>query len=326
MNKIDGRRISAAEAYLTPEVRRARQPRASSPHTLVRRVLFAAAQGARRRGRGPGRRRRCSTCGRVVLCAGAINTPGILLRSGVGPRAEVERLGCELVADVPGGRRGCSIIRARRSSCARAGARRRSHRAPADPDRAALRVGGGDAPERHAAAAGLDAAAAALRRAAREHDVLGRQAARARRRCTGRRPTRARGRASTRSCSTTRTTARSRSTRCSWPTGSRSTRRWPSSPTHFWPSARVLRSRARGRSVDRRARATPAITRAARCAMGARGDPAAAADARGRVLRRRGPARRRRQPHAHHPLEQHPPRRADDRRAHRRVAERGRTN
>jgi choline dehydrogenase len=37
----------------------------------------------------------------VVLCAGAINTPGMLLRSGVGPRAEVGRLGSELVADVP---------------------------------------------------------------------------------------------------------------------------------------------------------------------------------------------------------------------------------
>jgi choline dehydrogenase len=37
----------------------------------------------------------------VLLCAGAINTPGILLRSGVGPRADVERLRCELVADVP---------------------------------------------------------------------------------------------------------------------------------------------------------------------------------------------------------------------------------
>jgi choline dehydrogenase len=37
----------------------------------------------------------------VVLCAGATNTPGILLRSGVGPRAELERLGVDVVADVP---------------------------------------------------------------------------------------------------------------------------------------------------------------------------------------------------------------------------------
>jgi choline dehydrogenase len=36
-----------------------------------------------------------------VLSAGAIATPGVLLRSGIGPRAKVERLGVPLVADVP---------------------------------------------------------------------------------------------------------------------------------------------------------------------------------------------------------------------------------
>jgi choline dehydrogenase len=38
----------------------------------------------------------------VVLCAGAINTPGILLRSGIGPRADVARIACQEVAHVPG--------------------------------------------------------------------------------------------------------------------------------------------------------------------------------------------------------------------------------
>jgi choline dehydrogenase len=38
---------------------------------------------------------------RVVLCAGATSTPGILLRSGIGPRHAVERLGVELVVDLP---------------------------------------------------------------------------------------------------------------------------------------------------------------------------------------------------------------------------------
>jgi choline dehydrogenase len=36
-----------------------------------------------------------------VLSAGAIATPGILLRSGIGPREKVARLGVEPVADVP---------------------------------------------------------------------------------------------------------------------------------------------------------------------------------------------------------------------------------
>lgn len=101
MNKLGGRRISAAEAYLTPALR-ARPELQLRPRTLVRRVLF---EGRRVSGleletgqgeieRLPGRE--------VVLCAGAINTPALLLRSGVGPRAEVERLGVTLVADVPG--------------------------------------------------------------------------------------------------------------------------------------------------------------------------------------------------------------------------------
>jgi choline dehydrogenase len=38
---------------------------------------------------------------RVVLCAGAIATPCILLRSGVGPRANVEGIGVDLVHDLP---------------------------------------------------------------------------------------------------------------------------------------------------------------------------------------------------------------------------------
>jgi choline dehydrogenase len=68
--------------------------------TLVRRVLFRNRRvtGVEIESHGG-----VETIGteRVVLCAGAINTPGILLRSGIGPRTEVERLGCELVADVP---------------------------------------------------------------------------------------------------------------------------------------------------------------------------------------------------------------------------------
>ncbi|KAK0533225.1 hypothetical protein OC835_003083 [Tilletia horrida] len=38
----------------------------------------------------------------VILCAGAIDTPRLLLLSGIGPRAELERLGIRCVADVPG--------------------------------------------------------------------------------------------------------------------------------------------------------------------------------------------------------------------------------
>jgi choline dehydrogenase len=100
MNKIEGRRISAAEAWLTPAVR-ARDNLTIQADTTVRRVLV---KGGRVQGVEVERDGEVQTirCRRVVLCGGAFGTPGILLRSGIGPRAEIERLGVELVRDVPG--------------------------------------------------------------------------------------------------------------------------------------------------------------------------------------------------------------------------------
>src|SRR6201999_992467 len=43
------------------------------------------------------------TAGEVVLCAGAYGSPGILLRSGVGPAADLAQLGIEVIADLPVG-------------------------------------------------------------------------------------------------------------------------------------------------------------------------------------------------------------------------------
>jgi choline dehydrogenase len=99
MNKLAGRRVSAAEAYLTPEVR-ARKNLQIRPLSLVRRVLFRNLQavGVELECAGGVERIEAS---RVILCAGAISTPGILLRSGVGPAREVARLQGELVVDAP---------------------------------------------------------------------------------------------------------------------------------------------------------------------------------------------------------------------------------
>ncbi len=103
MNKVGGQRMSVARCYLTPRVR-ARENLRILANTVVRRVLFGAGTG-RRRVRGVevethGRVHEIAAR-RVVLAAGATATPGILLRSGVGPRSEVERLGVDLVMDLP---------------------------------------------------------------------------------------------------------------------------------------------------------------------------------------------------------------------------------
>jgi choline dehydrogenase len=99
MNKITGERMSAARCWLTPEVRRRPNLRVR-PDTLVRRVLFENRRvtGVEVESAGRVEVIRAST---VVLTAGAIMTPGILLRSGVGPDAVVTRLGVTPVSDVP---------------------------------------------------------------------------------------------------------------------------------------------------------------------------------------------------------------------------------
>lgn len=99
MNKLEGRRISAAEAYLTPTVR-ARPNLRIRPDTLVRRVLFRGRRAFALEVQEGDDIERIETSN-VILSAGAINTPGILLRSGVGPDREVRRLQCESVLDAP---------------------------------------------------------------------------------------------------------------------------------------------------------------------------------------------------------------------------------
>jgi choline dehydrogenase len=100
MNKIDGQRVSAARAYLRREVR-ARDNLEIRANTLVRRVRFRGrvAIGVEVERFGAVRE---LAADRVVLAGGAIATPGILLRSGIGPADEVLRLGVPLVRDVPG--------------------------------------------------------------------------------------------------------------------------------------------------------------------------------------------------------------------------------
>ncbi len=100
MNKTPaGERISAADAYLDAEVR-GRPGLVPLSDTLVRRVLFEGRRvcGLEVEERGV---TRMLIARRVVLSAGALGTPGILLRSGVGPAAELARLGVGRVAEVP---------------------------------------------------------------------------------------------------------------------------------------------------------------------------------------------------------------------------------
>jgi choline dehydrogenase len=70
--------------------------------TLVERLLFdgRVVVGVEVSG-GPGGRRTVASK-RVIVCAGAINTPALLMRSGIGDRALVSDLGIKPVAHLPG--------------------------------------------------------------------------------------------------------------------------------------------------------------------------------------------------------------------------------
>jgi len=99
MNKIDGERMGAARCYLDARVRR-RKNLVIEARTLVRRVLF---ENKKAIGVEVERDGVVETIGarRVALCGGAIATPGILLRSGIGPRGDLDRLGVARVVDLP---------------------------------------------------------------------------------------------------------------------------------------------------------------------------------------------------------------------------------
>jgi choline dehydrogenase len=100
MNKVDGRRISVAEAYLTADVR-ARKNLTLRPDTLVRRIVFENRRARAVEVETSDGELETIACGHVIVSAGAINTPGILLRSGIGPDRDVRRLQCEPVFDAP---------------------------------------------------------------------------------------------------------------------------------------------------------------------------------------------------------------------------------
>jgi len=94
------RRVSTAWAYLTPEVRR-RPNLEIRTETTVSRLLISEGRAkgviARR-----GNVQEKLAAHRVVVCAGALATPAILMRSGVGPAPHLGDCGIETVQDLPG--------------------------------------------------------------------------------------------------------------------------------------------------------------------------------------------------------------------------------
>jgi choline dehydrogenase len=95
----DGRRCSAATGYLRPAL--GRPNLRVETRALVTRVLVEDGRVAGVEYSQGGALRRLAA-GAVTLAGGAINSPQLLMLSGLGPAAELEALGIRVLADLPG--------------------------------------------------------------------------------------------------------------------------------------------------------------------------------------------------------------------------------
>jgi choline dehydrogenase len=101
LNVVDGKRQSAADGYLTPAVR-ARPNLAIVADARVLRLVVTqgTCQGAEYRS---GETTTTAYADReVILCAGAVATPQLLMLSGIGPPAHLREHGFTVASDLPG--------------------------------------------------------------------------------------------------------------------------------------------------------------------------------------------------------------------------------
>jgi choline dehydrogenase len=98
-NVHNGRRLSAARAYLHPVMSRPNLEVRTRAH--VSRVVFSGKRAVAVEYTERGSRKRAEA-GEVICCGGAINSPQLLQLSGLGNAGELRALGIEPVVDLPG--------------------------------------------------------------------------------------------------------------------------------------------------------------------------------------------------------------------------------
>jgi len=94
-----GRRWSAANAYLKPALRR---PNCRLVRALARRVVFEAGRATGVEADIHGQTETIRARREVILAASSINTPKLLMLSGIGPGAHLAAHGIPVLADRPG--------------------------------------------------------------------------------------------------------------------------------------------------------------------------------------------------------------------------------
>jgi choline dehydrogenase-like flavoprotein len=96
----NGERCSAAKAYLTPALSRPNLQVITHAHTT--RVLFEGRRAVGAEYRQGGELKQVHAQREVLLCAGALQSPQILMLSGVGPAAHLRERGLTVLHDLPG--------------------------------------------------------------------------------------------------------------------------------------------------------------------------------------------------------------------------------
>ncbi len=95
-----GRRQSAADAFLHPARRRANLT--VVPHAHATQILLEGNRATGVEYVCDGREYSVHAQREVILCGGAVNSPQLLMLSGIGPAEHLERQGIEVALDLPG--------------------------------------------------------------------------------------------------------------------------------------------------------------------------------------------------------------------------------
>jgi len=96
----NGERFSAAKAYLTPNLGRKNLTVMTGAHTT--RVLLEGKRAVGVEVRVGGELKQFEAKREVLLCAGALQSPQLLMLSGIGPGAQLQKHGITTVHDLPG--------------------------------------------------------------------------------------------------------------------------------------------------------------------------------------------------------------------------------
>jgi choline dehydrogenase len=99
-NILDGKRHSAADAFLTPALSRPNLEMRS--HSVAARLIVEGRKIVGVEYLRDGRREQARAAREVLLCGGVIDSPKLLMLSGIGPADHLKNHGVAVVADVPG--------------------------------------------------------------------------------------------------------------------------------------------------------------------------------------------------------------------------------